>query len=58
MKHYLVKKKAFQTLIKILQITNFQGVNIDSDNFIYTLLTAITSVCMCKLFLIYTKLTI
>ena len=28
-------------------------VNIDSDIFIYTLFTAITSVCMCKIFLIY-----
>ena len=56
MKHYLDKQKIFQVLIKILQIINFQGVNNDSANFIYTLFTAITSVCMCKVFLIYSKL--
>ena len=33
-----------QVLIKILQITNFPGVKTDSDNFVYTLFTAITSV--------------
>ena len=35
----------FQVLIKILQINNFQAVNIESDRFIYTLFTAPTSVC-------------
>ena len=45
MKHYLHKKKIFQVLIKILQINNFQGVNIiDSDIVIYKLYTSITSV--------------
>ena len=58
MKHYRYKNKIFQFLIEILQFTNFQGVNIDSDNFIYTLFTAITSVCMCKVFLIHIKLII
>ena len=48
----------FEVLIQILQITNFQEVNIDIDNFIYTLFTAIASVCMCKVFLIYIKLII
>ena len=48
----------FQVLIKILRITNFHGVKIDSDNFIYTLLTAISSVCTCKVFLVYIKLII
>ena len=46
----------FQVLIKILQIINFQVVNNDSANFIYTLFTAVTSVCVCKVFLIYIKL--
>ena len=58
MKHYLYEKKIFQLLIKILRITNFQGVNIDSDIFICTLFIGITSVCMCKTFLIYVKLII
>ena len=58
MKHYLYKKKIFQVFIEILQITNFQGVNTNSDNFIYTLFTAITNVCLCKVFLIYIKLII
>ena len=40
------KKKMFQILYKILQTTNFQGVNIDSDNFIYTIFASITSVCI------------
>ena len=43
----------FHVLIKILGITNFQGVKIDSDNFIYALFTAIKGVCICKVFLIY-----
>ena len=34
-------------------MTKFQVVSIDNDNFIYTLFTAITSVCICKVFLIY-----
>ena len=38
--------KMFQFLIKILQITNFHEVNIDSDNFIYTLFAEIASVYM------------
>ena len=37
----------------IRAIYNKLTVNIDSDIFIYTLFTAITSVCMCKIFLIY-----
>ena len=55
MKHYLYKKKIFQALIKILQMTNFQGVNIDSDNFIYSQFAAIASACICKVFLLYVK---
>ena len=58
MKHCLNKMKIFQVLIKIPQITNFQGVNIDSDIFIYTLVTAITGACMRKIFLTYIKLII
>ena len=38
------KKKMFQILYKILQTTNFQGVNIDSDNFIYTIKTLFLAV--------------
>ena len=45
MKLYLPKKKIFQVLIKILQITDFQVVNIiDSDIFIYKIYTSITSI--------------
>ena len=58
MKLYLYKKKILQALIEILQITNLHGVNIDSDIFIYTLFTAITSAFMCKILLIYIKLII
>ena len=58
MKHYLYKKKIFEALIKILQMTNFQGVNIDSDNFIYPQFAAIASVCICKVFLLYIELII
>ena len=58
MKHYLYKKKIFQDSIKILQINNFQGVNIDSYNFIYKLFRAITSACMCKVFVNFVKLII
>ena len=58
MKHYLYKKKIFQVLIKILQMTNFQGVNIDGHNFIYPQFAAITSVCICKVFLLCIKLII
>ena len=58
MKHYFYKKKIIQILIKISQISNFRRVTIDSDNFIYTLFIAITSVGICKVFLIYIKLII
>ena len=55
MKHFFYWQEIFQVLIKILQITNFQGVNNDSNNFIYTLFIAIANVCVCKIFLIYVK---
>ena len=58
MKHYLYEKKIIQILIKIIQISNFWRVTIDSDNFIYTLFIAITSVSICKVFLIYIKMII
>ena len=38
--------KIFQFFIKILQITNFHEVKIDSDNFLYTLFAEIASLYM------------
>ena len=55
MKNFFYWQKIFQVLIKILQITNFQGVNNDNNNFIYTLFIAVANVYVCKIFLIYIK---